>query len=198
MSRELVLASGSAIRARILEAAGIPFRIVRPNVDEAAIKAAAFGDGLSLHAVAQRLADAKALAVGDQAGAIVLASDQLMAFAGAAFDKPCSMSEARQRLAMLQGRAHSLINAVTIARDGDILFRHIDEPMLSMRTMTPDEIDAYLDAAGDEILASVGAYQVEALGARLFERIDGDYFAVLGLSLMPVLGFLRAQDMLAF
>ncbi|NWG91062.1 MAG: Maf-like protein [Parvularculaceae bacterium] len=194
---KLILASGSAIRARLLSAAGVAFEIVRPEVDEAAIKARAREAGLSLREVAQRLADAKACAV-DRRGALVLGSDQIMTFEGRGYDKPRSMAEARERLALLQGKPHTLINAVSIARAGEIVFRRVDEPRLHMRAMRDDEIAAYLAAAGEGILDSVGAYQVEALGARLFERIDGDFFAVLGLSLLPVLGYLRAEGLLEY
>ncbi len=204
MGPPLVLASGSEIRARILRAAGISFEIVRPDVDEAALKEEAQSAGLSLTDTAQSLADAKALAVSGTlavktgADRLVLGSDQILAFEGRGFDKPRTLAEAAARLRLLQGRRHSLINAVSIARAGKILFRHLDEPQLYMRTLTDAEIDAYLDAAGEEILSSVGAYQIEALGSRLFERIDGDYFAVLGLALAPVLGYLRRERMLAF
>lgn len=198
MGPPLVLASGSEIRARILRAAGISFEIVRPDVDEAALKEEAQAAGLSLPDTAQSLADAKALAVKTGADRLVLGSDQILAFEGRGFDKPRTLAEAAARLRLLQGRRHSLINAVSIARAGKIVFRHLDEPQLYMRTLTDAEIDAYLDAAGEEILSSVGAYQIEALGIRLFERIDGDYFAVLGLALAPVLGYLRRERMLAF
>ena len=192
----LTLASGSAIRAAILAGAKVAFDIVRPDVDEEAIKKAARAEGLTLHETAQRLADAKALSVA--APGPVLGSDQILSFEGEGYDKPRTREEARARLALLQGRPHTLINATAIARGGRIVFRHLEEPRLSMRAMTDDEIDAYLDAAGPDILSSVGAYQVEALGARLFERIDGDYFAVLGLALYPVLGYLRREGLLAF
>lgn len=192
----LTLASASAIRARILDAAKVAFDVVRPDVDEEAIKKSSLAAGLSLQDTARRLADAKALAV--RAEGPVLGSDQILAFEGRGFDKPRSIEDARARLKLLQGRRHSLINAISIAREGRVVFRHLDEPQLLMRAMSDDEIDAYLDAAGDEILSSVGAYQVEALGSRLFDRIDGDYFAVLGLSLYPVLGYLRREGLLAF
>ncbi len=197
MKPRLILASTSAIRARILKAAGVPFEAIKPDVDESAIKAIAAREGLALPDIAQRLADAKALAV-EAPGAIILGSDQMMAFEGRGFDKPQTMGEARRRLIELQGRTHTLINAVSIAKEGRIAFRHLDEPKLRMRAMSAEEIDAYLDQAGEEILASVGAYQVEALGSRLFDQIDGDYFAVLGLSLTPVLGFLRREGLLTF
>lgn len=194
--KKITLASGSAIRAAILRGAGVDFDIVRPAVDESAIKEAALAEGKTLRDAAQLLADAKAQAVA--AAGAVIASDQILNFRGRGFDKPQSMDEARERLLELQGAAHSLINAVTIARDGEIAFRHIDEPRLFMRPMTANEIDMYLAAAGEDILESVGAYQVEALGSRLFDKIEGDYFAVLGLSLHPVLGYLRREGFLAF
>lgn len=197
MSRRLVLASGSAIRAQILAAAGVAFVVVKPDVDEDAVKASAQREGLSLRETAARLADAKALAVASP-GDLVLGADQILAFEGRGYDKPRSMADARRRLLELEGRAHSLINAVSIAKDGVVVFRHLDEPTLFMRTMSEKEVDAYLDAAGEDVLASVGAYQVEALGSRLFERIDGDYFAVLGLALMPALGYLRREGLLAY
>ncbi|MEZ5896210.1 MAG: Maf family protein [Parvularculaceae bacterium] len=195
---QLILASGSAIRADILRAAGVPFTIAKPDVDEDAIKDRGKRAGKTLHDIARDLADAKALAVNVAAESLVLGADQIMAFAGEGFDKPKTLSEARARLLELQGRTHSLINAVSIARAGEIVFRNIVEPQLGMRAMSATEIDDYFREAGEGVLASVGAYQVENLGARLFERIEGDYFAVLGLSLFPVLGYLRACGFLRF
>ncbi|MEZ5921822.1 MAG: Maf family protein [Parvularculaceae bacterium] len=193
----IILASGSAIRADILRAAGVRFDIVRPDVDEDAIKAAARAKGLGLQAMAQALADAKALAI-KAPGAVVIGADQIMAADGEGFDKPKTMEEAAARLSALQGKPHCLINAIAIARDGEIVFRNIDEPVLHLRSMKDDEIRRYLEDAGEEVLASVGAYQVEALGSRLFERIEGDYFAVLGLSLFPLLGYLRSESALDY
>ena len=194
----LVLASGSAIRAAILTAAGVSFEAVSPGVDEVSIKEASAREGLSLDDTARRLADAKALAVTAPAEAFVLGSDQILECEGEGFDKPASLDEARARLVRLQGRAHSLLNAVSIAREGQIVFRHFERPRLVMRLMEEREIDAYIETAGPDILYSVGAYQVEGLGARLFEQIEGDYFAVLGLSLFPVLGFLRQEKLIDF
>jgi septum formation protein len=194
----LVLASASVIRARLLNAAGISFTQVRPDTDERALKEAALREGGSLRDMALHLAEAKALAVAAPPDSLVIGADQILAYEGRGFDKPTTLDEVRQRLLEMQGRAHSLINAVAIAENGEIVFRHIEEPVLFMRSMTRREINAYLEAAGDEILASVGAYQVEALGARLFERIEGDYFAVLGLSLLPTLGYLRGRGLLSF
>jgi septum formation protein len=195
---DLVLASGSAIRAKILRAAGIPFTIVKPDIDESAIKLALTGGGAGLEEVAIRLAEAKALAVPAPPEKLVLGSDQILEHRGRLFDKPRDRREAHARLLELQGDVHSLINAVAVAHEGRIVFRHLDRPRLYMRPMTGPEIERYLDTAGGEVLASVGAYQIEALGARLFERIEGDHFAVLGLSLFPVLAFLREQGIGAF
>ncbi len=188
--RRLILASGSAIRAKILKDAGVSFSVRRPGVDEGALKRRL--EGRPPAAIAQALADAKALAVSDP-GTFILGSDQVLEFRGRIHDKPASREEALERLALLQGASHSLINAVAIVRDGDVVFRHVEQPRLHMRPMSRGEIDRYLARAGPEVLSSVGAYQVEGLGAHLFERIEGDYFSVLGLSLFPVLAFLRAQ-----
>lgn len=194
---ELVLASGSAIRAKILSAAGVGHTIAKPQVDEDAIKREMLAKSAGLEDIAMRLAEAKALAIAAP-GKFVLGSDQILEYRGRLFDKPKDRREAHARLLELQGDAHSLINAVAIARDGHIVFRHLDRPRLFMRPMTGAEIERYLETAGDGVLASVGAYQVEALGAHLFEKIEGDYFAVLGLSLFPVLGFLRENRIGAF
>lgn len=188
----LVLASGSAIRAAILKNAGVAFRAEKPAVDEEALKRRLGGEDLEKLAMA--LAEAKALAV-NAPGDFVLGSDQILEFEGRAFDKAKSIDEARQRLIALEGRAHTLINAAAIAKDGVIVYRNLVRPKLLMRTMTGAEIEAYLEQAGDEVLASVGCYQVEGLGAGLFEQIEGDYFAVLGLALLPLIGFLRGHGL---
>ncbi|MEX0645799.1 MAG: nucleoside triphosphate pyrophosphatase [Parvularculaceae bacterium] len=188
----LILASGSAIRAKILREAGVDFEVITPDVDEAAAKAALVKAGAGLEEIAMKLAEAKARSV-IAPGRLVLGADQILEHQGRFFDKPKNIAEAKARLLELQGDVHTLINAVAVARDGAIVFRHLDRPRLTMRPMTEHEIDRYFDRAGAGVLASVGAYQVEALGAHLFERIEGDHFAVLGLALFPVLGFLRAQ-----
>lgn len=194
---DLVLASGSAIRANILRAARIDFTVMKPGVDEGAIKREMLAQSAGPEDIAMRLAETKALAV-RAPGKLVLGSDQILEHRGRLFDKPHGRREAHARLLELQGDAHTLINAVAIAKNGHIVFRHLDRPRLFMRPMTGAEIERYLETAGDEVLASVGAYQVEALGSHLFERIEGDHFAVLGLSLFPVLAFLRENGIGAF
>ncbi len=198
MTRRIVLASGSAIRAKILSEAGIDFDIVKTGVDEDAIKRRHAESGSPLEETAAALADAKALGVEAGPHVSVIGADQMLEHRGEAFDKPKDLAEAAARLERLQGEAHTLINAVSIAQNGRIVHRALERPRLWMRAMTREEIAAYVAEAGPAILSSVGAYQVEKLGARLFERIEGDYFAVLGLSLFPLLGFLRGQDLLEF
>lgn len=196
--KPIILASGSAIRAEILRGAGVPFSVARPDVDEDVIKKEAAAEGLALEETAMRLAEAKCLADDHASEALVVGSDQILEFRGEAYDKPRTMDEARARLLDMRGRPHTLINAVAVARDGAVVWRHLDRPKLFMRRFNAEEIDAYLTASGADILHSVGAYQVEKLGARLFERIEGDYYAVLGLSLYPLLGFLRGEGAIPF
>ncbi len=195
---QIILASGSAIRAEILRGAGVRFEIVKPNVDEAAIKSEAASAGKPLEQMAMHLAEAKTLDVAKSTEAIVIGADQILEFEGRAYDKPQNMDEARMRLMDMAGATHTLINAVTIARHGRLIWRHLERPRLWLRDLTEAEIDAYLAAAGPEVLSSVGAYQLESIGARLFEKIDGDYFSVLGLCLFPVLDCLRREGALAF
>ncbi len=194
----IILASGSAIRAQILTGAGLPFEVMKPDVDESIIKTQGLNDGVDLETLAMMLAEAKCMDVAKRTNAIVIGSDQIMEFEGRAYDKPKSMAEARDRLIETQGAAHTLINAVAVAKNGEIIWRNIDRPSLVMRPMDEVEIDAYLAEAGPEILASVGAYQIEKLGGRLFERVEGDHFAILGLSLFPLLDLLRREGALEY
>ena len=194
----IILASGSAIRREILTGADITFEVMKPDVDEDVIKEAGRGEGLDLESLAMRLAETKCMDIASKTNAIVIGSDQIMEFEGRAYDKPADMKAAKARLMETQGAPHTLINAIAVARDGKIVWRNLDRPTLVMRALSETEIDAYLEAAGPDILHSVGAYQIEKLGSRLFERIEGDHFAVLGLSLYPLLDFLRREGAIAF
>lgn len=191
----IVLASTSAIRRKILDAAGVSYRAMRPEVDEDALKRSFLKDGLGAEALSLALARGKALSI-TEPGAFVIGADQIMEMDGVIFDKPRSMREAADRLEAAAGRAHRLVNAVSVVRDGTPVFDHQSAAVLTMRAMARAEIEDYLAAAGEGVLASVGAYQVEALGGRLFDRIEGDFFTVLGLSLFPLLGFLKGQGLL--
>jgi septum formation protein len=197
MTTPLVLASGSAIRAQLLRAAGVAFEVRRPPVDEEAVKAALRAQGLSPRDQADALAEAKAVAVSRlQPGCFVLGADQMLALEDAVFDKPADRAGARAHLQRLRGRTHRLISAAVIARDGEPVWRRIETPSLTMRAFSDAFLEAYLDQVGEAAYASVGAYQLEGLGAQLFARIDGDYFSILGLPLLAVLDFLRENGAL--
>ena len=194
----IVLASGSTIRADILRAAGLDFDIVKPKIDESVIKHSSANKGLKPEETAMMLAEAKCLDVARERDGIIIGSDQILEFRGDIYDKPQNLKEARARLIKMQNAAHTLINAIAVANHGEIIWRHVDRPTLNLRALSEKEIDAYLDAAGSEILHSVGAYQIEKTGARLFRSIEGDHFAVLGLSLYPLLALLRREKVIAF
>lgn len=194
----IILASGSAIRREILGGANIPFEVMKPDVDEDIIKEEGRRENLDLESLAMRLAEAKCMDIAAKTDAIVIGSDQIMEFQGRAYDKPTDMKAAKARLMETRGAPHTLINAIAVARHGEIVWRNLDRPTLIMRALTELEIDTYLEAAGPDILHSVGAYQIEKLGSRLFERIEGDHFAVLGLSLYPLLDLLRREGAIAF
>ncbi len=196
--RRIILASGSAIRADIMHGAGIVFDIVKPDVDEAELKKDAAKTGLDPEQTAMMLAEAKCRDVAHQQAGIVIGSDQILEFRGRLYDKPQNLAAAKARLMEMRGAPHTLINAIAVARDGEIIWRHIDRPTLFLRALTEREIDEYLAASGEEILHSVGAYQIEKFGSRLFDRIEGDHYAVLGLSLFPLLELLRREKAITF
>jgi nucleoside triphosphate pyrophosphatase len=192
----LVLASGSSVRRALLEAAGIPVEVRPASLDERAVEAGAPSEDPG--AVAALLARAKALRVAaDVPGRLVIGADQTLALGRRRFDKPADRAGARAQLQALAGRTHALHAAVAVARGPDVLFAHVGVARLTMRPLTDAFLDRYLDAAGAAVTASVGAYQVEGLGIELFERIDGDHFTVMGLPLLPLLAYLRAEGSLA-
>lgn len=189
----LVLASASAIRRHMLEAAGLSFEVDPANVEEASAKANFREAGLTPRQQADALAELKAVSVSARRSGLVIGADQMLALDSDTLDKPRDMKEARSHLQRLRGRDHELLCAAVIARDGAVVWRCLQTPRLRMHAFSDDFIDAYLARAGDAVLASVGAYQLEGLGAQLFERVEGDYFSVLGLPLLPLLAFLREQ-----
>ncbi len=189
----LILASGSAIRRKVLEAAGVAFEVDVPRVDEEAAKASLRRDGLKPRDQADALAALKALSVSQRREGLVIGADQMLAIEGETLDKPRDRAEARSHLMRMRGESHELLCAAVIARGGEVIWRHIETPRLRMRQFSDAFLEDYLDRGGDALLSSVGAYQLEGLGAHLFERVDGDYFSVLGLPLLPLLAFLREQ-----
>jgi septum formation protein len=188
----LVLASASVARRAVLAGAGLRFDVRPAAIDEAAIKRAARRDGLDATAAALRLADAKAAwASGQEPQALVIGADQILTCDGAWYDKPDDMEAARRQLLALRGRTHELATAV-VCRTGDrLLWRHTALPRLTMRAFSGPFLDAYLAEEGELVLSSVGAYRLEGPGVQLFERVEGDHAAILGLPLLPLLEFLR-------
>jgi septum formation protein len=191
----LILASTSKTRARLLEAAGLAFVAEAPGLDETAMREAIGGEkALDPHDVAEVLARAKAEAVSDLAeGALVIGADQVLVFENQIVSKPDSMEAARKQLLDLNGKTHQLHTAVAVATNGESVWAYTDVATLTMRQMSPAFIGHYLAAAGEAVLASVGAYQIESLGIQLFEKIEGDFFSILGLPLLPLLDTLRRE-----
>lgn len=188
----LVLASASAVRARLLADAGLAVTRDAAAVDEADVKASLKAEGVGAAEVAEALAELKAVKVSRRhAGALVIGCDQMLECDGAWFDKPDTIAAARVQLLALAGRPHRLLTAAVVVRDGARLWHHGTRATLTMRRFSEEFLDAYLAAVGGAALASVGAYQLEGPGAQLFARIDGDYFSILGLPLLPLLDFLR-------
>lgn len=194
----LVLASASAARRSLLEAAGLRFEVRPAAVDEAAIKEAAQAEAIPAEDAALMLADAKAERVARRdPGALVIGCDQLLVCEGAWFDKPADIDAARRQLLALRGRAHDLVTAVVCHRHGARVWQHVAVPRLTMRTFGEDVLEGYLALEGDRVLGSVGAYRIEGPGIHLFSAVRGDHAAILGLPLLPLLDFLRGHGVLA-
>lgn len=187
----LILASASRPRRQLLANAGLRFETEPSGVDEDEVKRSLLAEGATAQAVAEALAELKARRVSARhADALVVGADSTLACEGRLFDKPPSLAAARQQLLALAGRSHELISSVVVARAGARLWHRTERGRLTMRPFDAAFVDAYLARAGEAVLASVGAYQLEGLGVHLFDRIDGDYFTILGLPLLPLLGFL--------
>lgn len=186
----LVLASRSDVRGKILAAAGLRVEIRSSQVDERAAEAkAGIADAA---AVARHLARAKANAVAASLpGRLVLGADQTLARGSTRFSKPVDRAGAAEQLRALRGRTHELHSALALVRDGTELFACVDTAKLKMRDFSDRFLDEYLDIAGPAAMSSVGGYQLEGIGIHLFERVEGDFFTILGLPLLPLLGFLR-------
>ena len=192
---QLILASQSRARQMLLTNAGIAFEAVPADIDERAVQQAS---GLTTPGdIAALLAREKALSVSSrQVSKYVIGADQTLALGDRLFSKPAGRAQAAEQLRALAGRAHELHSAIAVARDGKILFAEIAVARMTMRPLDEAGIDAYLDAAGEAVTSSVGAYQLEGLGVHLFERIEGDHFTILGLPLLPLLAFLRSEQLL--
>jgi septum formation protein len=188
----LVLASTSVVRQTLLANAGLTFRAEAAAIDEAEVKHAARTSGEKAEQAAMALAGLKAQRVAMRSpDAVVIGADQILVCDGEWFDKPEDREVARRQLLALRGRTHVLATAVVCQRGDQLLWHHIAQPRLTMRTFPDGFLDDYLAAEGDRVLSSVGAYRLEGLGIHLFDRIEGEHTAILGLPLLPLLGFLR-------
>ena len=190
MTEQIVLASGSPFRLSMLRHAGVDLVAVPAQVDERALEAPL--DGVAPDDVAAILAEAKATEVSDRMhGRLVLGCDQTLSLGDEIFHKPADMEAARRHLLKLSGRTHQLNSAVAIARGGETVWRYVDVARLVMRELAPAFIGRHLARVGKKALESVGAYQIEGEGVQLFSKIEGSYFTIVGLPLLPLLGELR-------
>jgi len=198
-STRLVLASGSAARKALLEAAGLTFDVVPAQIDEAAIRTAILEETMGAEAsdIASVLAAEKARAVSElHREALVIGADQVLVLGGKIFSKAETMLEAREHLTMLRGRTHDLVSAVALARDGVVHWQTLAVAGMTVRDFSDEFLGAYLERMGDRALASVGCYELEGTGVQLFERIEGDYFTILGIPMLPLLQRLRDEEMI--
>ncbi|MGE7473524.1 Maf family protein [Bosea sp. NPDC003192] len=194
----LVLASGSATRLQLLEAAGLPVEVIKPDVDERLIEAEFLAMGGPPAGVAAALAEAKALSVSPaHPGRVVLSADQMLICEGRPFHKPEDAAGAEHQIAMLAGRKHELTSAFALALDGRIVGSGASSAELTMRSLTADYIRHYVALAGAAATTSVGGYQLEGLGIHLFETIEGDHSTILGLPMLSLLAVLRNLDLAA-
>lgn len=194
---ELILASKSPFRAMLMRNAGLEFVQHGADVDERAIESAMYTDGVSPEDLASTLAEVKALDVSAKhPDAFVVGSDQTLSLDDDVLHKATTMEEARRRLLLLEGRTHQLNSAVVLARHGKALWRHVSVARLTMRKLSPEFVGRHLARTGNRVLGSVGCYQLEGEGLQLFEGIDGDYFTIIGLPMLPLLDELRQQGVI--
>jgi septum formation protein len=195
LTSPLILGSGSVSRLALLEAAGLEFETDPAGIDESAIRKVVTKDRGALPSdIADVLARAKAETVSERnPGALVIGADQVLACGEELFEKPQTMAGARRTLLALQGKTHQLHSSVALAREGSVHWAHTETAHLTMRELSPEQIGQYLGLAGEKVLTSVGAYQLEGLGVHLFEEIKGDYFTILGLPMLALLKQLRIE-----
>ena len=191
----LLLASGSKTRSQILTNAKIPFKVVDHNTDEEEIKLSY--SSLTLEQLAIKLSEMKALKPSlKYQNNFVIGADQVLDFNGNIINKAADMNEARNQLKQLQGKEHKLITSIVVAKNGNIVWRHCDTANISMRELSDKQIDEYLNSINKEILGCVGAYAIEQEGIKILNKINGDYFSILGLPLLPLTQFLWQNNLL--
>ena len=191
-----VLASGSSTRRALLENAGLTPEVRLPRVDESMVKDSLVAEGASARDIADTLAEMKALSIRNVPGAMVMGCDQVLSFGGQLLSKPTSPEDAIAQLTMLRGHQHRLLSAAVIVEDGRPTWRHISEARLVMRAVGHAYLESYVHRNWDSIRQSVGSYKLEEEGVRLFERVEGDYFTILGLPLLPLLQHLIVRGVI--
>jgi len=193
----VVLASASRVRAEMLCRAGLAHAVEPARIDEEGVRAALQAQKTDAAEAARHLAELKACQISARhPEAVVIGADQILSLHGEWFEKPPNRAAARTTLLCLRGEIHTLTSAVVVARAGAAIWHHVDRAELAMRDFSEEYVEAYLDTVGDTAQLSVGAYQLEGLGAQLFARVEGDFFTILGLPLLPLLGFLRQHGVL--
>ncbi len=197
MSDDLILASASEIRQRLLRNAGVKFAVEVARVDEEGLRRALEADAASPREIADALAEMKALKIsGKHPGAMVIGCDQVLDFEGGILAKPQTPHEAQDQLRRMRGKRHDLISAVVICEAGRAVWRHVGSVRMTMKNVSDAYLQGYIARNWDSIRHSVGAYKLEEEGVRLFERVDGDYFTVLGLPLLGLLSYLEQRGVL--
>ncbi len=196
MSTQIILASKSAARRAVLTGAGVPFEVSVAGVDEDAVKNAMLAEGATPRDVADALAELKAIKVSRSKPGFVIGSDQTLEFEGKLYDKAETVEAAAERLKTMRGKPHKLHSAVVVAKDGAPIWREMVSATLTMRDFSDAFLASYLELEGEEALGSVGCYRLEGPGAQLFSKIEGDYFAILGLPLMGLLDLFRRHGVL--
>ena len=193
MTAKIILASASAVRAEILTNAGIVFEARPTHIDEDIIKAEFLRDGRPVNDLVQALAHDKAAALNEESGALIIGADQVLEFDGQIFDKPKSLQGAYERLQLLRGKQHRLIGGLCLLQKNYAPWFYVSTTKLNMRNFSDEFLKDYLQKEGEDVLVSVGAYKFEGRGASLFESVEGDFFSILGLSLLPLMTELRRR-----
>ena len=193
----LILASQSSARRAVLDGAGVPYEALVAGVDEESVKTALLAEGASPRDIADALAEVKALKISRGRPGFVIGADQTLELEGRLYDKAETVDAARERLKLMRGKVHQLHSAVVVAHGGAPIWREVVSARLTMRDFSDDFLEAYLAQEGQAALGSVGCYRLEGPGAQLFSKIEGDYFAILGLPLMGLLDLLRRHGVIA-